>query len=209
MNPCFFNCWKIICTIRGCCVENPGWCFWRMQCMVYTPKWKQWAVTFDFHTPPDKVLKTSSMGRVGFVNESAPRKFKEGIYCGGHFAITYGVIMPLDFFIAKPAKQAWLLIRHIYLGDCGVNHAVMKIASNDRAKSEGTKTWLHVWWSIWTLPHSIKKGSKERPDSLLNSFISTGILNSGILKQNWACQPLIFGLGQITPLVFQPFCSTW
>ena len=130
MDPCYFNCWKIICTIRGCCVENLGWCFWRMQCLALYSQVKKMGCYIWFPYTPVKVLETSSIGRVGFVNELTPRKFIEGIYCGGHFSITYGVIMPLDFFIARSAKQAWLLIRHIYLGDRGVNHAVMKICAD-------------------------------------------------------------------------------
>ena len=36
-----------------------------------------------------------------------PRKFKGEVCRGGHLAVTYGrgVIVPPDFFIAKPAKQ--------------------------------------------------------------------------------------------------------
>ena len=91
-----------------------------------------------------------------------------------------GLIVPPDFSVAKPAKQflkcelpfPLALKSCTHIGYRTVNHAVLNdnmrrsrqmilpndrakmIVPNDRAKSEGTITHLHMWRSIWPLPHS-------------------------------------------------------
>ena len=83
------------------------------------------------------------------------------------------VIVPPDFFVAKPAKQAWFTFRRgpqlrTYNGYHAVNHTVRimcKIAPNICSKSEGTITCLHTQRSIWPPPHGVNTGVKMRPNS--------------------------------------------
>ena len=83
------------------------------------------------------------------------------------------VIVPLEFFIVKTAKQfpsAWVAFTHglksrTHIGYRTVNHAVtinVQIVPNDQAKSEGTITHLHKWQSIWPLLHNVNTGVKKR-----------------------------------------------
>ena len=49
---------------------------------------------------------TNGNGSNGKFNLYQPRKFQGGICCGGHLNLWRRDIVPPDFFVAKPAKQA-------------------------------------------------------------------------------------------------------
>ena len=56
---------------------------------------------------------------------SMPRKFRGRICLSSHLAVLYvsRVIVPLDFFVSKPAKQAWGCLSRLDLVT-SVNHVV-------------------------------------------------------------------------------------
>ena len=107
------------------------------------------------------------------------RKFKGGICRGSHLAVTYGVIVPPDIFIVKPAKQfrytcvaflAWTYIMHTFRLLHGKYAAMIRCANHAEMiapKFEGTIAHLYVWPSKWPPPPSFNTEVKKRPDSPL------------------------------------------
>ena len=103
-----------------------------------------------------------------------PRKFRGGICCGGHFAVTYAgellylrIILwlnPPNNFAKRELPFPRGLKSRTHIGYRAENHAVT-IMCPCHTKSEGTITPLHTWQAIWPPPHSVNTGVKNRPDS--------------------------------------------
>ena len=111
-----------------------------------------------------------------------PRKFKEGICCGGHLAVTSGtpvwrrVIVPPDFFVAKPAIKCKLplprgLTSRKHNGYRSVNHAVTIMCADRTEYSR--QIWRHNkfspgyirggQWQCDRRPIVLTLGSKRDP----------------------------------------------
>ena len=111
-----------------------------------------------------------------------PRKFKGGICCGGHLAVTYGdelfylrifsLLSPPNNSVKRELPLPRGLKSRTQTGYPAVNHAIT-IMCADRAKSEGTIIHLHTWRLP---PHSLNIDHKETQFPLLNSLILPQIM---------------------------------
>ena len=110
--------------------------------------WYNWRYNTNFKLLNVRLVRGSHRIR----DASHPRKFKRGICCGGHLAITYGgellylqiflLLSPPSNFVERELPFPHVLKSHAHIDYRAVNHAIIMCA--DRAKSEVTITRLYT-----------------------------------------------------------------